>query len=410
MKDYPGGDRISSLKDLEVEGKRVFVRVDFNVPLSDKGVGAERVKDATRIEAALPTIRNLLERGAKVICASHLGRPKGGPDAKYSLEPVAEKLGALLGTDVIFAHDCIGDGIHRQSRDLKPGQVFVLENLRFHPEEEKNGHDFAFKLSQLADVYVNDAFGTSHRAHSSVDGLPKLMKHKAAGLLLEREVESLAGLIHNPPRPLISILGGSKVSDKAKVIESLMVKSEKIFIGGAMAYTFLRALNCDTGDSRVEVDMVGLAKRILDRAKEAKCKILLPVDHVTGKTFDEPGEAKVTDNAHIPAGRIGLDIGPKTRELYVRELKGAAAVFWNGPMGVFEKKPFDEGTNAIAQAIADLPARTKICGGGDSVAAINQAGLEAGFTHISTGGGASLEMLEGAPMPGIEALKATVGA
>lgn len=414
MKDYPGGDRIASLADLEVEGKRVFVRVDFNVPLSDeKGAdkgGAARVKDATRIEGALATIQNLRERGAKVICASHLGRPKGAPNDKYSLEPVAEKLGELLGVDVIFAHDCIGDGIIRQSKDLKPGQVFVLENLRFHPDEEKNAHDFAFRLSQLCDVYVNDAFGTSHRAHASVDELPKLMKHKAAGFLLEKEVEALAGLIYNPPRPLVSILGGSKVSDKAKVIDALMVKSQKILIGGAMAYTFLRALQCETGDSRVEADMVTMAKRILERAKESKCKILLPVDHVTGASFDNPGEPQVTTNAHIPAGRLGLDIGPKTRELFTRELQGAAAVFWNGPMGVFEKKPFDEGTNAVAKAIFDLSAKTKICGGGDSVAAIHAAGLEAGFTHISTGGGASLEMLEGAPMPGIDALKSEVGA
>lgn len=416
MKHYPGGDRIPSLKDLDVEGKRVFVRVDFNVPLAphkdqdEHGNGADRVIDSTRIKGALPTIRELRERGAKVICASHLGRPKGGPDAKYSLQPVAEKLGELLGADVVFAHDCVGDGILRHTKELKNGQVLVLENLRFHPEEEKNDNNFAFKLSQLADIYVNDAFGTCHRAHASVDALPKLMKHKAGGLLLEAEVEALAGLIYNPPRPLVAILGGSKVSDKAKVIEALMVKSQKILIGGAMAYTFLRALQCTTGDSRVEIDMVSLAKRIMDRAKEANCKILLPVDHVTGKSFDEPGTPETTTNAHIAAGRMGLDIGPKTRELYSRELQGAAAVFWNGPMGVFEKKPFDEGTNALARAIADLPAKTKICGGGDSVTAINQAGLEGGFTHISTGGGASLEMLEGAPMPGIEALKTGVGA
>ncbi len=405
MKDYPGSERILRLDQLEVSNKRVFVRVDFNVPLTDDG----KVSDDTRIRASLPTIQALIAKGARVICASHLGRPKGKRDEKYTLEPVAARLGELLGTDVIFADNCIGDGIHRQSRDLRPGQVLVLENLRFHEAEEKNEHDFAFKLSQLCDAYVNDAFGTCHRAHASTAGLPSLVKARAAGLLLEKEIAALGTLIHNPPRPLVAILGGAKVSDKAKVIEALLVKSSKVLVGGAMAYTFLRALQCKTGTSRVETEMVGLAGRILERAKTADCKIILPMDHMTGLTFDHPGPAQATENAHIPDGRMGLDIGPRTRALFAKELEGAAAIFWNGPMGVFEKPPFDEGTTFLAKAIAANPAKVKICGGGDSVAAINQAGLESGFTHISTGGGASLEMIEGRTMPGIESLKQDIG-
>jgi len=402
FKDYPGGDRIRSLAQVAVENQRVFLRVDFNVPIKSDG----SVGDDTRIRAALPTIKYLQSKGARIVCASHLGRPKGKEkNPKESLEGVAARLSELLASDVIFADDCIGGNVVRKSTELKPGEILVLENLRFHEGEEKNAPDFAHRLLELCDVYVNDAFGTCHRAHASTAGLPMISKKKAAGFLLEKEIQALSELIHNPERPLIAVLGGSKVKDKAKVIESLLVKSSKIMIGGAMAYTFLRALKVQTGTSRVETDLIGLAEKILDRSEKAKCKILLPVDHVTGESFDHPGPPQVTTNAHIPEGRMGLDIGPKTRELYTRELAGAKSIFWNGPMGVFEKSPFDAGTLAMATAIAALPAKLKICGGGDSVAAINQSGQSAGFTHISTGGGASLEMIEGVQMPGIESLK-----
>lgn len=398
--DYPGGEKIRLPSDLEVSGKRVFVRVDFNVPVK-KGI----IGDDTRIRAAIPTLNYLLEKGARVICASHLGRPKGGKDSSQSLEPVAERLGELLVRPVIFSDDCIGEGVTRQSKDLKPGEVMVLENLRFHEGEEKNSSDFAHKLRELCDVYINDAFGTCHRAHASTAGLPALIPHRAAGFLLEKEIAALGKLIHNPDRPLISILGGSKVSDKIKVIEALMVKSEKILIGGAMAYTFLRALECKVGNSRIEVDLIPHCKKLLERSKTSMCEIVLPVDHALGDSFDNPGQRTLSENAHIPDGKMALDIGPKTRELFARKLSGAKTLFWNGPLGVFEKPPYNEGTVAIAQAIATHSATSKICGGGDSVAAIMATGLEASFTHISTGGGASLEMVEGIPMPGIEALK-----
>ncbi len=399
FKDYPGGNRIKRIGDLEVEGKRVFVRVDFNVPMKD-GV----ITDDTRIRAALPTLKYLIEKGAKVICASHFGRPKGVFESKYSLAPVAERLGELLQKDVLFSDNCVGDAVVNQAKNLK-NEILLLENLRFHKGEEGNDPDFCHKLSQFADVYVNDAFGASHRAHASISGLPKMLTQKAPGFLLEKEIAALGKLIYNPDRPLVSILGGSKVSDKIKVIEALMVKSSKILIGGAMAYTFLRALKVETGNSRVETEQVSLAARLLERSEKASCKLILPVDHMTGESFDNPGTAQATTNAHIPAGRMGLDIGPKTIELFRRELQGAASIFWNGPLGVFEKKPFHEGSFAVAKMIAEHSAHTKICGGGDSVAAVNESGSEAGFTHISTGGGASLEMIEGIPMPGIESLK-----
>ncbi len=401
FKDYPGGDRIMPMTQMDLENARIFLRVDFNVPINADGT----VGDDTRIRAAIPTIRYLREKRARIVCASHLGRPNGKRNNKESLEPVAARLSELLESDITFADDCIGTNVVRKSIELKPGEILVLENLRFHDGEEKNSVEFSHKLAELCDVYINDAFGTCHRAHASTAGLPSIMKKKGAGLLLEKEIQALSQLIHNPDRPLMAILGGSKVKDKAKVIESLLVKSSKIFIGGAMAYTFLRALKVQTGTSRVETDLIGLAEKILERSEKAKCKILLPVDHVTGESFDHPGTPQITQNAHIPEGRMGLDIGPKTRELYARELVGAKSIFWNGPMGVFEKPPFDAGTLAIAHAIAELPAKSKICGGGDSVAAINQSGQAHAFTHISTGGGASLEMIEGVPMPGIESLK-----
>jgi phosphoglycerate kinase len=400
LSQYPGGDRIKTLNALELAGKRVFLRVDFNVPI-ENGV----ISDDTRIRAALPTIEYLCEKGAKVICASHLGRPKGKRNPSESLEIAAAHLSELIHRDIIFSEDCTGNGVVRQSKELKGGQILVLENLRFYEGEEKNSQEFAHELLKLCDVYVNDAFGTCHRAHASTDALPRLCNEKAAGFLLEKEIAALSQLIHNPDRPLISIIGGSKVSDKAKVIDALMVKSSKILIGGAMAYTFLRAKGVQTGISRVESDLINLAGKMLERAQQAKCEIVLPLDHITGASFDHPGTPQTTENAHILGERMGLDIGPRTRELFKKHIDSAASIFWNGPMGVFEKPPFHEGTYAVAQAIADCKAKSKICGGGDSVSAVQQSGLAPHFTHISTGGGASLEMIEGAPMPGIESLK-----
>lgn len=404
FREYPGGERIRPLAALDVTGKTVFLRVDFNVPQDKSG----KITDDTRIRAALPTIEYLRGKGARIVCASHLGRPQG-VDKKFTLEPIAARLGELLQADVMFADDCIGDAINNEARSLKPGQVMVLENLRFHEGEEKNAGEFVAKLKNIADIYVNDAFGTCHRAHASTAGLPSAMKEKAAGLLLEKEIQALSKLIHNPDRPMVAVLGGSKVSDKAKVIDALMVKSSAILIGGAMSYTFLRALKVKTGESRVEADLVPLAAKMMARAKDARCEIVLPMDHVCGKSFDNPGSPFTTENAHIPDGMMGLDIGPRTRRLFAEKLKGARTIFWNGPMGVFEKEAFNVGTFELAKVIAESDAPSKICGGGDSVAAINQAGVAHGFTHISTGGGASLEMIEGQPMPGIEALKSSVG-
>ena len=400
LKEYPGGDRIRTLPEIDFNDKTVFLRVDFNVPLKNG-----EIRDDTRIRAALPTIKYLQDKGAKILCASHLGRPEGERKPEFSLEPVAQRLGELTGNEVLFSDDCVGSAIAKQARHMKKQQILVLENLRFHKGEEDNSDDFAHRLSELADIYVNDAFGTCHRAHASTSGLPKMMKIKAAGFLLEREIGALSKLIHNPARPLVSILGGSKVSDKVKVIDALMVKSAKILIGGAMAYTFLKALQVQTGKSRVELDKVQLARKLLERSKEANCKIILPVDHVMAESFDTPGQGIISENAHIPENMMALDIGPKSRELFKRELGVAKSLFWNGPLGVFEKPPFDAGTTDIAKCIALLENCYKVCGGGDSVAAIHAAGVESGFTHISTGGGASLEMIEGVQMPGIEALK-----
>lgn len=400
LSNYPGGQLIKTIADGDFKNKRVFVRVDFNVPIKDG-----RVTDDTRIRSAIPTLKLLREKGAKLIIASHLGRPKGKPEPKYSMEPVGAILGEALGVDIVFAHEAVGLPVQRQTKEIKDGQVILLENLRFYPGEEANEGDFAVKLASLCDAYVNDAFGTCHRAHASVSAMPKLINDKFAGLLLEKEISELGRVVHNPDRPFVAILGGSKVSDKVGVIEALAVKSSKIIIGGAMAYTFLRALNVEVGSSMVEVDKIPLAAKIIERAKTAKCKILLPVDHLIADKFDPPHTVKTSENAHIPPGFMGLDIGPKTIELFERELVGSKCIFWNGPMGVFERPPFDTGTLSVAKAIAALPNCVKVCGGGDSVAALHQSGVADSFTHISTGGGASLEMIEGLPMPGIESLK-----
>ncbi len=389
------------IDDLQLQGKRVFIRVDFNVPLDEQ----RRVTDDTRIREALPTLRKALDGGAKVLLASHLGRPRG-VEAKYSLEPAATKLAELLGRshEVILADDCVGDGVKKQVKDLQPGQVLVLENLRFHPEEEKNDEGFARQLAELCDVYVNDAFGTAHRAHASTAGMVPFVKEKAAGLLMRKEIEYLGRVVKNPERPFVAILGGAKVSDKIKVIENLLPKVDALLVGGAMAYTFLKAQGIEVGKSRVEADKLDLAKKTLDAAQRLGKSLVLPVDHVCGTEPTEKSEVREVSDRAIPADLMGLDIGPKSRDLYRQHIRSAKTVVWNGPMGLFEVEKFAAGTREVAQAMASLRDAVTVIGGGDSAAAVQQMGMGDKMTHVSTGGGASLEFLEGRELPGIKAL------
>ncbi|SEM83911.1 phosphoglycerate kinase [Stigmatella aurantiaca] len=392
---------IRYIDDMQLTGKRVFIRVDFNVPLEGR-----RVTDDTRIREALPTIRRALEMGGKVILASHLGRPKG-PDQKLSLEPAASKLAELLGAkhEVILADDCVGDGVKKQVRELKDGQVLVLENLRFHKEEEANDEAFARELAALADVYINDAFGTAHRAHASTAGMVPFVKEKGAGLLMRKEIEYLGGVLKNPQKPFVAILGGSKVSDKIKVIESLLPKVDALLIGGAMAYTFLKAQGIEVGKSRVEGDKLSLATKILEAAERLKTSIVLPVDHVVANEPTEKGVKSETPDRAIPADQMGLDIGPKTRAQFNQHIRNAKTVIWNGPMGLFEVAQFAEGTRTVAESMANNRTAVTVIGGGDSAAAVQQMGYGAKMSHVSTGGGASLEFLEGRELPGIKALE-----
>ena len=393
---------LKTLSALDLAGKRVFIRVDFNVPLDDQG----RVTDDARVRAALPTIRLAVDRKTKVILASHLGRPKGKPDdkKKFTLLPVAERLQQLLDREVIFADDCVGDGVKKLVRDLQDGQVLLLENLRFHPEEEGNDEAFSRELASLCDVWVNDAFGTAHRAHASTAGMARFVKEKAAGFLIQKEVEYLGKALARPEKPFVAILGGAKVSDKIKVLENLIAKADAVCIGGAMAYTFLKAQGVPVGKSKVEEDKLDLARTILDKAKAKGVAFLLPVDHVCATEAKETARREVVNDKPIPDGLIGLDIGPKTLDAYRQRILAAKTVFWNGPMGLFEQKPWAEGTFGIAQAMAKSPAVT-VVGGGDSAAAVEEAGLVARMKHVSTGGGASLEFIEGRVLPGIQVLE-----
>jgi phosphoglycerate kinase len=385
-----------TLKDIAWKGVKALVRVDFNCPLKDG-----KVSDDTRILAALPTVRYLLEQGASVVLMSHLGRPKGKVNKDYSLAPVAVRLAELLKVEVLTASDCVGPEVVAQSQALKPGQILMLENLRFHAEEEANDPAFAAELAKNGDIYVNDAFGAAHRAHASTAGVTAHLK-AAAGFLMEAELQQLGNLLQNPQRPFVAILGGAKVTDKIAVLESLLEKADTVLIGGGMAFTFLKARGLEIGKSLCEPDLA-IAHRIEAKAKELKTNLLLPVDVVTTTAFDG-GSAPITvDVDSIPADQMGLDVGPKTTALFGAEIAKAKTVFWNGPMGVFEKPPFDAGTLAVAQAVAHSSAQTCV-GGGDSAAAVTQMGLADKITHVSTGGGASMEFLEGRDLPGVTAL------
>ncbi|NIM90759.1 MAG: phosphoglycerate kinase [Candidatus Aminicenantes bacterium] len=387
------------LKDLDLQGKRVFLRVDFNVPLEEE----LEIRDDTRIKAALPTLNYLLEQKTKLTISSHLGRPGGQYDPKLSLKPVAERLSDYISPEVLLAPDVIGDQVTKLKKALKESQVLLLENLRFNPGEKANDLSFAQELAQDIDYYVNDAFGACHRAHASVVGITEYVEKSAAGFLVEKEVEYLGKAVHSPQKPYVAILGGAKVSDKIPVIENLLNKADDILIGGAMAYTFFKAMGNEVGRSRVEEDKIALALSLLEKAQAQGIKIYLPEDHVVSTAIDNEAEAKTVDSFPFSAGLMGLDIGAKTIQKYQEIIAKAQTIFWNGPLGVFEIEQFSLGTMKIAAAVAASPALS-IIGGGDSVAAVYKAGVSDKISHISTGGGASLEYLAKETLPGLEAL------
>lgn len=396
----PGLKGIRTVRDLAVEGKTVFLRLDLNVPLEDG-----RITDETRIRASLPTIRYLMEQGAKIVMASHLGRPKSADDKEFSLEPVAKRLSEMLDAEVILFDDPASDGVKGLLIGLKKNQLILLENVRFVPGETKDAEDFASVIASYADVYVNDAFGASHRAHATIHALPKMMKEKGIGFLIEKEVTMLDRLLDNPKRPYLAVLGGAKVSDKIAVIEKLMDIVDGFLIGGAMAYTFLKAQGHPVGKSLVEEDRLRYAREMIERIKARDKSILLPVDHLVVKSIPDVKSARVTPGVGINEDELGVDIGPKTLVQYETALREAGTIFWNGPMGIFETPEYSRGTFGLAKAIAESNG-VKIVGGGDSAAAAEASGYADKMTHISTGGGASLEYLQGDKLPGLEVLRA----
>ncbi len=387
-----------TVKDIDLKGKKVFVRCDFNVPMDEN----QNITDNARIVGALPTIKYLLEQNCKIILASHLGRPKGEFKPEFSLAPVAKELSKLLGQEVIMAKDVIGEDAETKAANLKEGEILLLENVRFHKEETDNDPEFCKKLASMAEVYVNDAFGTAHRAHASTTGIASYLP-AVSGFLIEKELQFLGNAVNNPERPFVAILGGAKVSDKIGVIDSLLEKVDTLMIGGGMAYTFFKAQGYEVGNSICEMDKLDLAKEAMEKAEQKGVKLMLPVDTKVGKEFKPDTESKIVSYTEIPADWEGFDIGPETIKMFEDELRKAKTVVWNGPLGLFEFDQFAIGTNAIAKVLSEIDATT-IIGGGDSAAAVKKAGLEDKMTHISTGGGASLEFLEGKKLPGIEAL------
>ncbi len=388
-----------TIRDIDVNDKKVFLRCDFNVPLDEK----LEITDKTRIIAALPTIKYLLEHNAKIILCSHLGRPKGEVKKEFSLAPVAKELSAQLGKEVKLAKDIIGEDARALTSNMNAGDVVLLENVRFDIREEKNDEEFSKELASLAEIYVNDAFGTCHRAHASTEGMAKYLP-SACGFLIEKELKALGDALDNPVKPFYAILGGKKVSDKIGVIESLLEKADKLLIGGAMAYTFYKAMGYEVGDSICELDKLDMAREIMQKAKDKGIKMLIPMDNKIGKEFKPDTESKIVKYNEIPEGWEGFDIGPETIEIYINELQGAKTIFWNGPLGLSEFDQFADGTNSIAKCLAELPDCITIIGGGDSAAAVTKSGLADKMTHISTGGGASLEFVEGKRLPGIECI------
>jgi phosphoglycerate kinase len=387
------------LDDLDVQDKRVLVRVDFNVPLD-----GTRIADDTRIRAALPTIQLLRDRGARVILAAHLGRPKDR-EPELSLRPVADRLAQLSAAEVTLAPGVVGSDVEALARDLEPAQVLMLENVRYEPGETKNDPELARAFAALADAYVNDAFGAAHRAHASTEGVAHLVPERAAGLLLQREVETLTGILERPARPLVAIVGGAKVTDKIGVLEAFLKRADVVLVGGAMCFPFFKAQGLGVGDSLCEAEGVAPAKRVLDAAQDqTKARLLLPTDLVLGDRFGADAQRRELDGVEVPEGWMGLDVGPRTAAAYADEIAKAGSVFWNGPMGAFELEPFAAGTRAVAEAVAEADATT-VVGGGDSAAALSQFGLADRVTHLSTGGGASLELIEGKTLPGVEVLK-----
>jgi phosphoglycerate kinase len=388
-----------TIEKVDLKNKRVFIRADFNVPLDENG----NITDDGRIRSTLPTINYALDAGAKVILASHLGRPKGKPNPKYSLSPVALRLNRLLNKEVKFAKDCIGPEVEHLVAGMRPGDVLLLENLRFHDEEEKNDDVFSKALASFTDIYVNDAFGTAHRAHASTFGITKHVKQSVAGFLMKKEIEYLQKTVANPVRPFVAILGGAKVSGKIGVIENLQNKVDKIIVGGAMAFTFIKARGQEVGNSLVEDDMLEMAQRLRKGVRDKGVKFYLPVDFVVAENTNDGAETKIVTSQEIPKGWVGLDIGPATTRLFSEALQDAKTIIWNGPMGLFEKDAYSRGTFAIARAVADAYATT-IVGGGDTDVAVHKAGVSDSITFVSTGGGASLELLEGKELPGLAAL------